>query len=100
MIGADIAKDVLTKIQNNVAQSAIVEKYASAALVRFETGGLTVVYTLTKSFAEFTGNVFVQIQRILVNVDLPADTAAVAAFVRNTAEAVVVIGFYELHVIP
>ena len=97
MQGADIAKAVLTQLNDQAAQT--VRKQEGAALVFRQTEmGRRFRFDLPPQLAaQLAGDTLVILQRVLIYIDLPSDTAAMAAGGGETAEIVIKIGPYRKH---
>ena len=76
MIRADLAQSPLSEIQDDVAQIFPIEQRATVGGVHAETRAVLVPLDIVpQAFPECAGNHAVKICGVLVNGDLPTDTA-------------------------
>ena len=93
MIGAYLAELILAKGGYEVTKAVLVEEEAAFMLAEDKMGSvLAVTDAFFKALADGTFYSAVELAGIFVNIYLPADAAAVAAFVGNTFKGGVVIG--------
>ena len=95
MVIANLTESVRAKFGIYVAQISAVEKRAAFIFPKAEMACAVSFgdYIFAKASAKVSFYSFVHLKGIAVNIYLPADTAAVAAFVGNTAEIFIIIGY-------
>jgi hypothetical protein len=100
MLTADIAEVVLPHVQNDPAESALVKMRASLPRTKPKMRHVLHRNALSDHIAISTVEALVSLQRLAVNVDLPANAAAVLASICNTPEPFVISRSVKLHGFP
>ena len=98
MLTADGAKIFLTDVKDQSAKSPLVKMRASVVFTKLKMRSFfkrnAFLYRLAVAILE----PFVLFERFRVDIDLPADTAAVIALVSDAFEFFVIFGCVKLHI--
>jgi hypothetical protein len=90
VLTADVAKAVLSEICDDLAKSPFIKMGAAVALTESKMRGTLIAYALADYFSVGVAYFVIFFSRFVVNVDLPADTAGVAATVCNAFKALII----------
>jgi hypothetical protein len=97
MFPTDVAQICLAQVRDNTAQALLIQMRASLSVRKTEMGRIRRVDAVADLLTVTMGYGCVFVHRIAVNIDLPADTAAVGAFVCDAGKILVVSGGVEFY---
>ena len=101
MIGADLAEQLLSAVQDQVAEIACIQKRAALVLAQNEMRRIAVLRNgCAQALAQRAVHGAVSGKRAGVDVDLPPDAAVVAAALRNAVKLRIIVRIYIQHSSP
>jgi hypothetical protein len=92
MIGTDVAQAVFTQAQNHVAQTVLIQKGAAFVLGQTEKGNTVFFFhAVSDARSHIARQMFVSGKAVVININFPADAAAVAAVALDAGKIGIII---------
>ena len=97
MVGADLANGILAKFQNDLTEIILIEKRAALILGKNKMGLISPAYASSELISQLARNGLKTLCAFLVNINLPANAAAMATLRCNAFEIFIIFGVYFYH---